>query len=137
MLYSTRSVFRRAAAFAGGLFLTFACHQAFAGAQAAADKEVTQQQVAAEEPFKLHFSLSVGGDSEFVFRGVDILPEVNINVFKALTEAVNAVPGFRGFLAEQGTDPQAIRRAGRRAAAARRDLDARTAFTTLTATFPP
>ena len=99
MPYSTLSVFRRAAAFAGGVFLTFACHHAFAGAEASADKEVTQQQVAADDPFRLHFSLSVGGESEFVFRGVDILPEVNINVFKALTEAVNLAPGFRNYLA--------------------------------------
>ena len=55
--------------------------------------------MAADDPFKLHFSLSVGGESEFVFRGVEVLPEVKINVFKALTEAVNAVPGFRSYLA--------------------------------------
>ena len=107
MPYSTRSIFRRAAAFVGGVFLTFASHQAFAGAEASADKEVTQQQAVADDPFKLHFSLSVGGESEFVFRGVDILPEVNINVFKALTEAVNAVPGFRSYLANvQGLTPK-------------------------------
>ena len=107
MFHSTRSIFRRAAALASGAFLTLACHHASAGVEASADKEVTQQQAAADDPFKLHFSLSVGGESQFVFRGVDILPQVDINVFKALTEAVNAVPGFREYLANvQGLTPK-------------------------------
>ena len=99
MLYSSRFTFPRAVALAGGLFLAFVSSQAVAGVQTTADKEVAQQQVTADNAFPLHFSLSVGGESEFVFRGVDILPEVDINVPKALNEAVNAVPGFRQFLA--------------------------------------
>ena len=102
MPYITRSVLRRASAVAAGALLTFCAGHAFAGAQASADKEVAKQQVAADEPFKLQFNLEVGGESEFVFRGVDILPEVDINVRKGLTEAINALPAFRQFLAENG-----------------------------------
>ena len=103
---SNRTVFRRVTAAAAGALLTIVCSHAFAGAEAVADKEVAQQQVAADNSFPLHFALSIGGDSEFVFRGVDILPEVDINVDKAVTEAVNAVPGFRQFLASAGLTPK-------------------------------
>ena len=100
MLDFTRTVFRCASALAAGALLTLSAGRAFAGAEANADKEVTQQQAAKNNIFPLQFSLSFGGDSEFVFRGVDILPEVDINVTKAVTEDINAVPGFRQFLSQ-------------------------------------
>ena len=85
MFHSQRPVFRRAAAFAGGLLFALTAGHVFAGAQASADKEVAQQQVDANNAFPLHFELSVGGESEFVFRGVDILPQVEINPAKAVS----------------------------------------------------
>lgn len=95
MLPFTCSIFRRTTALAAGAILACSGSHAFAGAQATADKEVAKQQVEAEQPFKLNFSLTVGGESEFVFRGVDILPEVNIDVPKVFTEAINLTPGLR------------------------------------------
>ena len=84
------------------------CASAFAGTQTTVDKEVAQQQAAADNAFPLHFALTVGGDSEFVFRGVDILPEVDIDLRKAFTESINATPGFRQFLAANGFTPKQL-----------------------------
>lgn len=112
MLHPTVSFLRRAFLVAGGALLILGHGRASAGVQANADKEVAQQQVDANHAFPLQFSLSFGGESEFVFRGVDILPEVDIDVRKGLTQAVNAVPAtdglpsFRDFLATKGLTPK-------------------------------
>lgn len=82
----------------GGTLLALSVCNTFAGVEATADKEIAQQ-AAVSEPFPLHFALSFGGDDEFVFRGVDILPEVDIKTSKVLSEAINMTPGFPQYLA--------------------------------------
>lgn len=65
-----------------------------------AGKEVAAQ--AAKEPFPVHISLTAGYDSSFVFRGVDILPDKELNLFKANVDTINSVPGFQPFINSVG-----------------------------------
>ena len=72
------------------------CPGAFAGPKDA-DKEVAEQ-AAAKQPFPVHFSLTAGYDSSFVFRGVNILPDKTLNLFNTNVSTINSVPGFESFL---------------------------------------
>lgn len=67
---------------------------------AKAGKEVAEQ--AAKEPFPVHLSLTGGYDSSFVFRGVNILPDKQLNLFNANVRTINSVPGFQTFLNDVG-----------------------------------
>lgn len=65
-----------------------------------ASKEVAAQ--AAAEPFPIHISLTGGYDSSFVFRGVNILPDKQLNLFDTNVRTINSVPGFQSFLNDAG-----------------------------------
>lgn len=100
----------RLLAIAGGLFTLSS--SVLAGvddsASVSASKDVAAQ-AAVTSDFPLHFSLTVGGDTQFIFRGVNILPEVRVNPTKAYTEAVNALPAtnpLKVLLAQTGTTPK-------------------------------
>ena len=87
------------AALTGGFVLS-AVAGAFAGTEERASKEVAAQ--AAKEPFPIHISLTAGIDKQFVFRGVDILPEKTLDVRKASNIAINSLPAFRQFILAAG-----------------------------------
>ncbi len=65
-----------------------------------AGKEVAEQ--AAAQPFPVHISLTGGYDSSFVFRGVDILPDKQLNLFAANVNTINSIPGFQTYLNDAG-----------------------------------
>jgi hypothetical protein len=96
-----------ACALAAGSLLFTPSHRAQAGVQINADKEVAKQAVEQEkEPFPVHFSLTAGYDSDFVFRGINLLPEKNLNLPKATALAIRGLPDFRAFLANNGLTPR-------------------------------
>jgi hypothetical protein len=91
---------------AGSLLFT-PSHRAQAGVQINADKEVAKQAVEQEkEPFPVHFSLTAGYDSDFVFRGINLLPEKNLNLPKATALAIRNIPGFPELLTANGLTPR-------------------------------
>jgi hypothetical protein len=103
---------RRLLAIAGGLFTLSSSLLAgvdeSATQDASASKDVAAQ-AAAQSDFPVHFSLTVGGEDQFIFRGVNILPQVLVNPTKAYTEAINALPKnseFRSLLAAANTTPK-------------------------------
>ncbi len=83
---------------AGGFLLASAC-ASFAGTQEVANKEVAQQ-AAAERPY--HFTLTAGIDSNFIFRGVNILPGQDLDLQKASDIAINSIPAFKNFILING-----------------------------------
>lgn len=76
----------------------------FAGSQEEADKTVAAQ--AARQPFPFHFYLAAGYEDTFMFRGVDILPDVQLDIPKASIIAIKNLPDFSAFLQQAGVTPK-------------------------------
>jgi hypothetical protein len=79
-------------ALAAGSLLSVLPASTFAGSQERADKNAKEVAAEAEkQPFPIHFSLTAGIETDFVFRGVNILPEKTLNLPKATAKAIERV----------------------------------------------